>query len=117
MEAIKQQDKPEASGSHPQPLASTDLAKPKKVKPPHCFRCKCNGHLADCCKADLDCFICNKKNAHISAKRPLVKLPKPTASMLVLQRMSWVFSTYQILSTNCPKTFSYCFDKGYPGEN
>ena len=82
MEAIKQQDKPEASVSHPQPLASTDLAKPKKVKPPHCFRCKCNGHLADCFKADLDCFICNKKNAHISAKCPLVKLPKPTASML-----------------------------------
>lgn len=33
------------------------------------------------CKAVLDCIICNKKNAHFSTKRPLLKVPKPDASM------------------------------------
>lgn len=32
------------------------------------------------CKADLDCIICNKKNSHISAKCPILKMPKPNAT-------------------------------------
>ena len=54
--------------------------KAKKPKPPHCFRCKCNGHLLEECTADLDCVICNKKNSHLTAKCPVLKLPKPDAS-------------------------------------
>lgn len=38
------------------------------------------GHLAEVCIADLDCYICNK-NSHLPIKCPLLKLPKPNASM------------------------------------
>jgi hypothetical protein len=55
--------------------------KAKKPRPPHCYRCKCNRHLVEACKADLDCYVCNKKNIHIAAKCPLLKMEKPTAAM------------------------------------
>ncbi|AQK96086.1 hypothetical protein ZEAMMB73_Zm00001d011169 [Zea mays] len=55
--------------------------KAKKPRPPHCYRCKCNGHLVEACKADLDCYVCNKKNIHIAAKCPLLKMEKPSAAM------------------------------------
>ncbi|WVZ68254.1 hypothetical protein U9M48_017214 [Paspalum notatum var. saurae] len=55
--------------------------KVKKPKPPHCFRCKTNGHTLENCVVVLDCVICNKKNDHRPARCPILKLPKPDASM------------------------------------
>jgi hypothetical protein len=54
--------------------------KAKKTAAPLCFHCKLSGHLNDECKADLGCVMCNKKNSHVVAKCPLLKLPKPDAS-------------------------------------
>jgi hypothetical protein len=56
----------------------TGLSKAKKR--PYCWRCKCSGHTVEGCKADLDCIICNKKNSLISAKCPILKMPKPNAT-------------------------------------
>lgn len=56
--------------------------KAKKPRTPFCFRCKCLGHLQENCSAILDCCICNKKNNHVPAKCPILKMPRPTASML-----------------------------------
>lgn len=65
-------------------MATTEVpaAKAKKPRPPFCYRCKCNGHLPAVCKADLNCIICNKKDSHLSIKCPILKMPKPNASLL-----------------------------------
>ncbi|WVZ91067.1 LOW QUALITY PROTEIN: hypothetical protein U9M48_037287 [Paspalum notatum var. saurae] len=55
--------------------------KVKKPRPPHCFKCKTNGHTVDKCTAVLYCAICNKKDNHPSTRCPILKLPKPDASM------------------------------------
>ena len=57
---------------------SAEQGTPKK-KRAFCFRCKCNGHVNEVCKADLDCIICNKKDSHLSSKCPILKMPKPSA--------------------------------------
>jgi hypothetical protein len=36
---------------------------------------------AENCLANLDCYVCNKKNSHLASKCPLLKMPKPTATM------------------------------------
>jgi hypothetical protein len=54
--------------------------KAKKPRIPHCFRCQCNGHTAEECTANLDCVVCNKKDSHLSRKRPIAKMSKPNAT-------------------------------------
>jgi hypothetical protein len=60
-----------------QQTSSVVDVKAKKPRPHYCFRCKCSGHLNDACKADNNCFVCNKKNAHLASKCPLTKMPNP----------------------------------------
>ncbi|KAJ1262490.1 hypothetical protein BS78_09G111900 [Paspalum vaginatum] len=66
--------------TQPTALAPSTITKAKKPKHPLCFHCKLSGHVNDDCKAVLDCVICNKKNSHVVAKCPLLKLPRPNAS-------------------------------------
>lgn len=63
------------------PTQQVETAKAKKPRPPLCHRCKTSGHMAQVCKADLDCYICNKKDSHLATKCPVLKLPKPTCSL------------------------------------
>ena len=62
-----------------------------KKKRPFCFRCKSNGHINENCKADLDCIICNKKNSHLAAKCPILKMPKPNASFFGSRKKEFAF--------------------------
>lgn len=62
-----------------------------KKKRAFCFRCKSNGHVNENCKADLDCIICNKKNSHLSAKCPILKMPEPNASFFGSGKKEFAF--------------------------
>ena len=62
-----------------------------KKRKPFCFRCKCSGHVNENCKANLDCVICNKKNSHLSAKCPILKMPKPNASFFGSGKKEFAF--------------------------
>lgn len=64
-----------------QPHPTVQATKAKKPRPPHCHQCKTSGHIAQVCKADIDCYVCNKKESHLAVKCPLLKLPKPTCSL------------------------------------
>jgi hypothetical protein len=64
--------------------------KTKKPRIPHCYRCKCNGHTAEECNANLDCVICNK-DSHLSRKCPIVKMPKPNATLFGLGKSEFSF--------------------------
>ena len=64
-----------------QPKEQVQPAKSKKPQTLFCFRCKCTGHLNVNCIADLDCYICNKRNSHVTFKCPILKLQKPSVSM------------------------------------
>ncbi len=52
----QQLEKPLADGGQPQ---TTAIIKAKKPRPPHCHLCKTSGHIAQVCKADIGCYICN----------------------------------------------------------
>jgi hypothetical protein len=73
--------------------ADQDQATTKTKKPhiPHCYRCKCNGHIGEECNANLDCIICNKKDSHLSKKCPIVKMPKPNATLFGLGKSEFSF--------------------------
>ncbi|KAF2939952.1 hypothetical protein DAI22_03g235100 [Oryza sativa Japonica Group] len=71
------------------------MAKAKKPRPVHCFRCKGSGHLLDGCKTVLDCFICNKKDAHVPNRCPILKEPKPTAALFGFSEQNMGFLRIQ----------------------
>lgn len=76
--------RPHQGAGHQQPHQNPVIAVPakaKKPRPPHCHRCKVSGHTMLECKADLDCFVCNKKNSHRAERCPVLKLPKPTGNL------------------------------------
>jgi len=62
-----------------------------KKKRSFCFRCKSSGHVNENCKANLDCLICNKKNSHLSAKCPILKMSKPNASFFGSGKKEFAF--------------------------
>jgi hypothetical protein len=66
------------------------MKKAKKPHAPHCFRCKCNGHTAEECTANLDCVVCNK-DSHLSRKCPIVKKTKPHATLFGLGKSELSF--------------------------
>lgn len=68
--------------SHGVQAEAPEPVKAKKPRPPFCFRCKCLGHLQENCAAILDCYICNKKNSHVPTKCPILKMSRPSASLL-----------------------------------
>ncbi|KAF2933045.1 hypothetical protein DAI22_04g049300 [Oryza sativa Japonica Group] len=76
--------RPHQGAGHQQPHQNPVIAVPakaKKPRPPHCHRCKVSGHTMLECKADLDYFVCNKKNSHRAERCPVLKLPKPTGNL------------------------------------
>jgi hypothetical protein len=92
-----QVDQPSGSrrGEPSQQPANADqeqaMKKAKKPRTPHCFRCKCNGHMAEECTANLDCVVCNKKDSHLSRKCPITKMPKPNATLFGLGKSEFSF--------------------------
>jgi hypothetical protein len=44
-----------------------------------CSRCSKKGHVADSCKSEIYCVICDKHSDHVNFKCPILKMPRPVA--------------------------------------